>query len=98
MTQGVREEYVEEAGITRVAGDQCRYGLKANDGRREGAARKRIGFMTNAPCIAKRLSLRCPNTKQVKRHEYVILVNGRAKAAEIYPKQLCRAVCQGLME
>ena len=33
-----------------------------------------------------------------QQHEHVILINGRAKAAQVYPPQVCRAVCQGLIE
>ena len=50
-------------GVTHGTGDQCRYGLKAYDGQREGPAKKSTKFMTNSPCIAKRLNLRCPNTR-----------------------------------
>ena len=79
-------------------GDQCRYGLTSYDGRREGPARQSIGFLMGSPCIAERLSLRCPNTTTNKVHDHVILRNGRATAAEVYPPGLCRAVCQGLIE
>ena len=85
-------------GVIRVTEDQCMYGLKANDGTRDGPARKRTGFMTNSPCTAKRLNRQCPNTREKRIHDHVILVNGRAKAAEVYPEQLCRIVCEGLME
>ena len=84
--------------VVRVTGDQCRYGLTSNDGQSEGIARKRAGSMTNSPCIAKKLSLRCPNTKEHSVHDQVILINERAKAAAVYPPALCRAVCIGLTE
>ena len=74
------------------------YGLKSRDQEREGPARKRTGFLTNSPCIAKRLELRCPNTKANKIHDHVVLINGRAKAAQVYPPALCRAVCVGFIE
>ena len=89
---------LKKQGVVRVTGDQCMYGLKANDGAREGPAWKRTGFLTNSPCIAKRLELRCPNTKANQIHDHVVLNNGRATAAQIYPPALCRAVCQGLIE
>lgn len=74
------------------------YGLKSTNGQQEGLARKRAGFMMNSPCIAQHMSLRCPNTKEHKVHEHVILVDGRARAAQVYPEKLCRAVCEGLVE
>ena len=61
-------------------------------------ARKRIGFMTNSSCIAKNLNLKCPNTITRKIHDHMVLIDGRAKKAEIYPPSLCRAVCKGLIE
>ena len=89
---------LKRQGVIRVAGDQCRYGLKSHDGQREGPARKRTGFMTNAPCIAKRLNIKCPNNNSYRPHDHVQLINGRAAAAQVYPPTLCMAVCRGLME
>ena len=74
------------------------YGLKSTDGQRAGPARERIGFMTNSPCVVKRLNSKCPNTQENKPHDHVILINGRAKAPEVYPPTLRRAVCEGFME
>ena len=54
--------------------------------------------MTNLPRIAKELNLRCPNTREHKVHEHVVLINGRAKQAEVYPSGLCRAICKGLLQ
>ena len=85
-------------GVIRVTGDQCRYGLKFHDGSREGPARKRIRFLTNSPCVAKRLSLKCPNVVSNQVHEHVVLINGRARVAQVYTPEFCRAVCKGLME
>ena len=89
---------LKRQGVVRVTGDQCRYGLTSNDGQRTGPARKRTSFMTNSPCIAQKVSLRCPNTSEYRVRDHVILINGRAKAAQAYPPALCRAVCKGLMD
>ena len=89
---------LKRQGVVRVVGDQCVYGLKSQEGQRIGPARKSTGFMTNSPCIAKKLSRRCPNRNGTKIHNNVQLSDGRAKAAQIYPPGLCRALCQGLME
>ena len=91
-------QMMNRQGVIQVTGDQCRYGLTSWDGQRRGPARKRTKFMTNSPCIAKALSLRCPNTREHKVHEHVVLINGRAKRAEVYPPALCRAICNGLLE
>ena len=92
------QKFLQQDGVQRAVGDQCRYGLKAKAGNQEGPARKSTGFLTNSPCIAKRLSLRCPNRFGYHKHDHVQLVDGRAKAAEKYPPQLCKAICQGLID
>ena len=92
------KRFLARQGVVRVVGDQCQYGLRSHDGQREGPARKSIGFITNSPCIGKRLSKRCPNKLGMKIHAHIILINGIAKAARVYPKEVCRATCQGLIE
>ena len=85
-------------GVKRVVADQCRYGLKSKDENGVGPARKSTGFMTNSPCIALQLKRRCPNRQGYEIHRHVRLENGRARAAQQYPPNLCRAVCKGLIK
>ena len=54
---------------------------------------KATGFMTNCDGIAKRLAKKCNDG-----HRHIVLVNGRAKQAAIYPEKLCRQIVKGLME
>ena len=89
---------LKRQGVTRLVGDQCMYGLKSYDGKREGPARQSAGFMNNSICIAKRLNLRCPNRHGVIVHDHIVLINGRPKVSQVYPEALCRAVCKVLME
>ena len=83
-------------GIHRVVGDQCYYGLKAKGNSGMGPARKATAFMTNSPCIALQLRRRCPNRGGYPVHRHVQLNGGKAKAAQIYPPGLCKAVCRAL--
>ena len=76
---------LKRQGVVRVTGDQCRYGLIASDGQRTSPARKSTSVMTNSPCIAQKLYIRCPNNREYKVHDHVIFVNGRAKTAQVYP-------------
>ena len=85
-------------GVQRVVGDQCHCGLMSRDNGGQGFARKTAGFMTNSPCIALQLQRRCFNRGGCKIHKHVQLVNGRARAARVYPPELCRAVCRGLIK
>ena len=48
--------------------------------------------MTNCGGIAAALAIECPN-----HHRHIRLENGRAKLAEVYPPQLCRAIIKGLV-
>eukprot|EP00973_Karenia_brevis_P077440 10759222-Karenia_brevis.AAC.1 len=54
--------------------------------------------MTNSPCIAEELSKRCENYNNPRHlwHKHISLTNGRAKAAQVHPKELCRSICRGL--
>lgn len=52
--------------------------------------------MTNSVCIAQQLGRRCPNQGEYIVHEHVRLESGRTRKAQIYPRELCRAICRGL--
>ena len=80
-------------GVIATTADQCIYGLTAVDERGPGLVRKSTRFLTSAPCIASELSRKC-----IRYHRHVHLVNGRAAAAQVYPRQLCESVCRGAKE
>ena len=81
-------------GVGTVVGDQCMYGLKTwgRHGREVAYARKRTKFMSNSEEIRYELSQRCKGL-----HKHQSLVGGRAEESARYPKELCRAICRGLM-
>ena len=56
------------------------------------AAKKPTRFMSNSHLILEELSRKCDG-----RHAHQPLLDGRAKAAAIYPEGLCRAMCRGLV-
>ena len=82
--------------VIRVNGDQCQYGFTFTQNRKTLLARKSIGSMTNSACIANRMSRQCPNKSGRLIHQHIKLEGGRAKQAQVYPKELCRAICEGL--
>ena len=94
----VMEKFMSRAGVQKVVGDQCQYGFKSRDEQGIAPARKRTGFFTNAVCIAKWLSKRCPNSPHYQVHRHVTLQGGRARAAQIYLDKLCREICLGIQE
>ena len=73
--------------------DQCRFGLETSgeDGS-TGPARKRTGFMSSSWTVIEELDGACNGLH--KRHNH--LIDGRAKGAEVYPPELCRAICRGV--
>ena len=89
---------LKKFGVTRVVADQCMYGLTTTDGKTTKLARKRIGFMTNSPCIATQLNAKCPNSREWKIHEHMTLIDGRPRMAQVYPPKFCQAICEGLKQ
>ena len=75
-----------------VVAHQCAFGLKSRDKRGEGFAKKPTRFLTSSIELAKTLDRQCPGG-----HRHVHLVEGRARAAAIYPPGLCKAVCKGTL-
>ena len=55
-------------------------------------------MMTNSPEVGKRLDKRCCNKHVAdnEKHRHVQLVCGRARHAQVYPRSLCQAVCEGV--
>ena len=87
-------ELQQANGIITCTADQCMYGLQTTVREKELApARKRTKFMTNSVCLADELRRKCDRS-----HLHQHLVGGRAEAAAKYPRELCRAICNGLME
>ena len=85
------QEVLQMPGVLKVTGDQCQFQLQVNP--EEDLNRKSTSFMTNSSCIARKLAVRCQGG-----HRHQPLVSGRAKKAEVYPEELCKAVVRGLKE
>ena len=71
----------------------CAFGMQSRDRHGPGYAKKPTRFLTNSVVSAKALSRRCPNN-----HRHVHLMEGRARAAAIYPQELCRTICRATLE
>ena len=54
--------------------------------------------MTNSLCIAMQFLRRCPNRGGYNIRKHVLLQDGRTKAAQVYPPELCKAICKGLIK
>ena len=78
-------------GVEVVVGDMCQFGMVQVDDEGPGMIKKPTKFMTNCGKIAQALARRCEGG-----HRHISLIGGRAKAAQVYPKELCRTVCKAL--
>ena len=92
------KEIASMPGVYQVVAHMCRFGMTAVDHDGEGAVKKPTRFMTNSREVARSLDKQCEDQfkEQGDRHRHVQLINGRASKAQIYPKQLCQAVCDGV--
>ena len=92
---GKMQKLMRKPGVYEVVVDQCMFGLRAKTpgGKAEGLARKRTRFITNSWWIAQELNRQCEG-----RHAHTPLTGGRAKQAQEYPEELCRAICRGLVK
>ena len=70
----------------------CAFGMTSKDKQGVGAVLKPTTFMTNSVEAYKALSKRCPGHDR-----HVHLVEGRAAAAQIYPKELCLTVSHAII-
>ena len=82
-----------------VQSPMCRFNMMAKDDEGQwGHVRKETLWMTNSEEIAKELQGVCNNYvpgAEVHRHVHVVGAS-RAKAAQVYPKDLCEAILRGL--
>ena len=83
---------VEMPEVHVVNAHMCAFGMKSKDERGEGFAKKPTKFLTNSGEMARALNRQCPGD-----HRHVHLMAGRARAAAIYPKELCVTVCKATM-
>jgi hypothetical protein len=92
-------DILKDERVFRCEADMCQYGLQSKDAQGNGLALKPTSFMTNSPCIAKHLSRKCPDPKaNGKAHRHVVLTCGRSRDAAKYTKELCEAICEGLIQ
>ena len=87
-------------GIYKVVCHMCAFGMSATDDKGKGLVKKPTLFMTNSREVARKLDRKCRNLEvgSGEDHRHVQLINGRAKQAQVYPRLLCRAVCEGIFD
>ena len=88
---------LKDSTVFRAEADMCQYRLKSRDKLGEGLVLKPTSFMTNSACIAQELSQKCQNKNGQSQHRHVTLDCGKTKDAAKYTRELCEAICQGLI-
>ena len=78
--------------VRRIDSDMCAFGMTQYDSEGPGLIKKPTGFMSNSPEILKQLYRRCTGG-----HRHILLLNGRAQRAQVYPDELCKLILVGLV-
>ena len=85
------QQFVLETQAEIVDLNMCAFGMKARDEQGVGLVSKPTRIMTSAHEVAKRVNRKCCGG-----HRHVHLVSGRARAAQVYPRELCERICEGI--
>ena len=97
-------DFVEAAlrrpGVMRVKGHMCPWGMTSTDV--DGSTQlvlKATGWATNSKRIAQVVSKQCdnPGKSEDLQHRHATLTGGRAKACEVYPVALVKAILEALL-
>ena len=74
----------------------CANGMKSSDEHGEGLVKKPTRIMSSSPEVLARVAIGCSNEQGGPQLRHVHLVQGRARAAQVYPKALCVKICEGI--
>ena len=87
---------MEGVGIAEV--DMCCYGMRVETGPVQGIAKKPTKILSNSAEVLKRIPAKCPNDVPGSdiRHNHVKLESGKAKRCQIYPREFCFRICEGI--
>ena len=88
---GAVQQLQSEKGVLTSVFEMCQFGMCAEDAHGRGLVRKSTQILTNVDEVADYLSRRCPGG-----HRHVHLVEGRARAAAVYPERMCEAVVKAV--
>ena len=81
------------SGVDAITFDFCMLGMTVEDKSGDKQpVQKKTTVITNSPSV--QLLLREAKCRREHRHAH--LLNGTAKACEIYPKKFCRLICEGV--
>ena len=82
--------------VIEVNSNMCQFGMKTKYEGKVGLVSKATKYLTNSPEVAKRLDKRC--SQECKESQLHLPIWGaRAKEAQCYPMELCKAVTAGIL-
>ena len=79
-------------GLYTTVCHMCRFGMESTlaDRKTTAPVAKPTRWLTSSRCVAERLNRRC-----LGGHQHAALISGRARAAQVYPPALCKAIVKG---
>eukprot|EP00971_Amphidinium_carterae_P220004 4367367-Amphidinium_carterae.2 len=91
-------ELMQAEGVQVVQGPMCRWKMQQEQNGEIGYIRKETKWMTNDPHLAQVLAGTCANFQADPRgwHRHILLVGGRARAAQKYPPLLVKAILRSI--
>ena len=90
-------EFLMRPEVGSVICHMCAFGMTSEDKKGRGLVQKATRIMSSSEEILKRLDVKCSNKNGNEKHRHVHLEQGRAKQAQVYPRQFCKRVCEGIM-
>ena len=74
----------------------CAFGMLAENDKGEAPVRKGTRPMSSLGEALKRVDRTCSNESGQDHHRHVHLIQGRAKAAQVYHRELAISICEGI--
>ena len=72
------------------------FGMTSTDEQGEAPVKKGTRLMSSSGEFLKRVDRKCSNGGGGTQHRHVHLIQGRAKAAQVYPRELADSLCEGI--
>ena len=82
------------AEVGSVVLHMCAFGMTSTDEQSEAPLKKGTRLMSSSGEILKRVDRKCSNESGGTQHWHVHLIQGRAKAAQVYPRELADSICE----
>ena len=87
-------ELMAHAEVGSVVLHMCTFGMTSTDEQGEAPVKKGTRLMSSSGEILKRVDRKCSNGSGGTPHRHVHLIQGRAKAAQVYSRDLVDSTCE----